>query len=108
MAEVARLMVDAGLIVIVSFISPFKSERGFARGLFEPGDFMEIFVDASLEVCARRDPKGLYAKATRGEIRNFTGVDSPYEHPETPDLHLDTEKLSPEECVELVMRSLAG
>ena len=107
-AEVARLMVDAGLIVIVSFISPFKSERDFARSLFEPGDFMEIFVDASLEVCARRDPKGLYAKATRGEIRNFTGVDSPYEHPETPDLHLDTEKLSPEECVELVMRSLTG
>ena len=106
-AEVARLMVDAGLIVIVSFISPFKSERDFARSLFEPGDFMEIFVDASLEVCARRDPKGLYAKATRGEIRNFTGVDSPYERPEQPDLRLDTERLSPEECVELVMESLA-
>ena len=105
-AEVARLMVDAGLIVIVSFISPFQSERDFARGLFEPGDFMEIFVDASVEACARRDPKGLYAKAMRGEIRNFTGVDSPYERPERPDLHLDTEKLSPEECVELVMRSL--
>ncbi len=105
-AEVARLMVDAGLIVIVSFISPFQSERDFARGLFEPGDFMEIFVDASVEACARRDPKGLYAKAMRGEIRNFTGVDSPYERPERPDLRLDTEKLSPEECVELVMRSL--
>ena len=105
-AEVARLMVDAGLIVIVSFISPFQSERDFARGLFEPGDFMEIFVDASVEACARRDPKGLYAKAMRGEIRNFTGVDSPYERPERPDLRLDTEKLSPEECVELVMRSI--
>ena len=105
-AEVARLMVDAGLIVIVSFISPFQSERDFARGLFEPGDFMEIFVDASVEVCARRDPKGLYAKAMRGEVRNFTGIDSPYERPERPDLHLDTEKLSPEECADLVMRSL--
>ena len=105
-AEVARLMVDAGLIVIVSFISPFRSERDFARGLFEPGDFMEIFVDASLETCTRRDPKGLYARAMRGEIRNFTGIDSPYERPGHPDVHLDTEKLSPEECVELVMRSL--
>ncbi len=105
-AEVARLMVDAGLIVIVSFISPFQAERNFARNLFEPGDFSEIFVDASLEVCARRDPKGLYARAMRGEIRNFTGIDSPYERPERPDLHLDTEKLSPEECAELVMRSL--
>ncbi len=105
-AEVARLMVDAGLIVIVSFISPFRAERDFARGLFEPGDFHEIFVDASIEACAERDPKGLYAKALRGEIRNFTGVDSPYERPERPDLHLDTEKLSPEECVELVTREL--
>ena len=105
-AEVSRLMVDAGLIVIVSFISPFQSERDFARSLFEPGDFMEIFVDASVEACARRDPKGLYAKAMRGEIRNFTGFDSPYEKPERPDLRLDTEKLSPDECVELVVRSL--
>ena len=105
-AEVARLMVDAGLIVIVSFISPFQSERDFARSLFEPGDFMEIFVDASVDVCARRDPKGLYAKAMRGEIRNFTGVDSPYERPATPDLRLDTEKLSPEDCVELVFQNM--
>lgn len=105
-AEVARLMADAGLIVIVSFISPFQAERDFARSLFAPGDFKEVFVDASIEVCAERDPKGLYAKAMRGEIRNFTGIDSPYERPERPDLHIDTEKLSPEECVELVMRSL--
>ena len=105
-AEVSRLMVDAGLIVVVSFISPFRSERDFARGLLEPGDFMEIFVDASVEECARRDPKGLYARAMRGEIRNFTGIDSPYERPERPDVHLDTEKHSPEECVELVMGSL--
>jgi len=106
-AEVARLMVDAGLIVIVSFISPFRSERDFARSLFEPDDFMEIFVDASVEACARRDPKGLYARAKRGEIRNFTGIDSPYERPEQPDVHLNTEKFSPEECVEAVMRRLA-
>ena len=105
-AEVARLMVDAGLIVIASFISPYRSEREFARGLFAPGDFREIFVDASIEACAARDPKGLYARAMRGEIRNFTGLDSPYERPERPDVHLDTEKLSPEECVELIMRIL--
>ena len=80
-AEVSRLLVDAGLVVIVSFISPFQTERDFARSLFEPGEFMEIFVDASLETCARRDPKGLYAKAMKGEIKNFTGLDSPYEPP---------------------------
>ncbi|MYE33757.1 MAG: adenylyl-sulfate kinase [Gemmatimonadales bacterium] len=106
-AEVARLMVDAGLIVIVAFISPFRSERDYARGLFEPGEFMEVHVDASLEACAERDPKGLYAKALRGEIRNFTGVDSPYERPERPDLRLDTETLSPEECVELLTDKLS-
>ncbi|WP_419947972.1 adenylyl-sulfate kinase [Candidatus Palauibacter sp.] len=105
-AEVARLMVDAGLIAIVAFISPFRSERDYARGLFEPGEFTEVFVDASLEVCAARDPKGLYAKALRGEIRNFTGVDSPYERPEHPDLRLDTETLSPEECVDLLTEQL--
>ncbi|MDE0356776.1 MAG: adenylyl-sulfate kinase [Gammaproteobacteria bacterium] len=105
-AEVARLMVDAGLIVIVSFISPFRSERAFARGLFASGDFNEIFVDASIEVCAARDPKGLYARAMKGEITNFTGIDSPYEQPGNPDLHLDTEKLGPEECAELILRRL--
>ncbi len=105
-AEVARLMVDAGLIVIVSFISPFRSERDFARSLFEPGGFKEIFVDASVEACAARDPKGLYAKAKRGELWNFTGIDSPYERPEHPELRLDTERLSPKECVELAARKL--
>ena len=105
-AEVARLMVDAGLIVIVAFISPFRSERDYARGLFASGEFMEVHVDASLEACAERDPKGLYAKALRGEIRNFTGVDSPYERPEDPDLRLDTEELSPEACVDLLTERL--
>ena len=89
-AEVARLMTDAGLIVLVSFISPFRAERDMARALFDAGEFMEIFVDTSLADAERRDVKGLYAKARRGELRNFTGIDSPYEAPERPELHLRT------------------
>jgi bifunctional enzyme CysN/CysC len=89
-AEVARLMVDAGLIVLVSFISPFRSERRMARELFAEGDFVEVFVDTPIELCEQRDPKGLYAKARAGELRNFTGVDSPYEAPLEPELHLHT------------------
>ncbi len=89
-AEVAKLMVDAGLIVIASFISPFAAERRMARELFDDGEFIEVFVDASLAVAEQRDPKGLYAKARRGDLVNFTGVDSPYEAPETPELRLDT------------------
>ncbi len=88
-AEVGKLFVEAGLITIVSFISPFRAEREMARGLMEPGEFIEIFVDTPLEICEQRDPKGLYKKARRGELRNFTGLDSPYEEPETPDLILD-------------------
>ncbi|HST27488.1 MAG TPA: adenylyl-sulfate kinase [Rudaea sp.] len=93
-AEVARLMVDAGLIVLVSFISPFRDERRMARDLFGAGDFAEVFVDTPIELCEKRDPKGLYAKARAGELRNFTGVDSPYEPPLEPELHLRTEKES--------------
>ncbi len=89
-AEVAKLMVDAGLLVLVSFISPFRAEREMARSLFAPGEFVEVFVDASLAECERRDPKGLYAKAQRGELQNFTGIDSPYEAPLAPDVHLHT------------------
>ncbi|HEV7307803.1 sulfate adenylyltransferase subunit CysN [Ensifer sp.] len=89
-AEVAKLMTEAGLIVLVSFISPFRSERRMARDMFEPGEFIEIFVDTPIEECARRDPKGLYKKAIAGEIRNFTGISSPYERPETPEIHLHT------------------
>ena len=89
-AEVAKLMTDAGLIVLVSFISPFRSERRLARELFAPGEFVEVFVDTPLELCEQRDPKGLYKKARAGEIRNFTGIDSPYEAPENADLHLLT------------------
>ncbi|MGE6781564.1 sulfate adenylyltransferase subunit CysN [Ensifer adhaerens] len=89
-AEVAKLMTEAGLIVLVSFISPFRSERRMARELFGPGEFIEIFVDTPIEECARRDPKGLYKKALAGEISNFTGISSPYERPETPEIHLHT------------------
>ncbi len=105
-AEVAKLMVDAGLIVIVSFISPFRSEREMARALMEEGEFAEIFVDTPLAVCEARDPKGLYAKARGGELANFTGIDSPYEPPETPDLRIDTTELSPDEAADEVLRLL--
>jgi bifunctional enzyme CysN/CysC len=95
-AEVARLMVDAGLIVLVSFISPFRSERRMARGLVEAGEFFEVFVDTSLAAAEARDIKGLYKKARRGELKNFTGIDSPYEAPEMPEIRLDTALLAPE------------
>jgi bifunctional enzyme CysN/CysC len=99
-AEVAHLMVDAGLIVLVCVISPFRSEREFARGLFMDDEFVEVFVDTPLEECERRDPKGLYRKARAGEISNFTGIDSPYEAPEQPEVHLLTSKSSLESMVE--------
>ncbi len=105
-AEVAKLMADAGLIVIVSFISPFKAERRMARELMAGGEFIEVFVDTPFEECARRDPKGLYARALKGEIRNFTGVDSPYEAPENPEIRLRTVGRSPEEMVEIVEKWL--
>ena len=88
-AEVAKLFVEAGLITIVSFISPFRAEREMARDLVGPDEFIEIFVDTPLEICEQRDPKGLYRKARRGELRNFTGLDSPYERPNNPDLILN-------------------
>ncbi|MDP2144674.1 MAG: adenylyl-sulfate kinase [Gallionella sp.] len=102
-AEAAKLMVDAGLIVIASFISPFRAEREFARSLFEPGEFCEVFVDAPIEECEKRDVKGLYAKARLGRIANFTGIDSSYECPDSPEVRLDTVMQKPEECVEQVM-----
>ncbi len=89
-AETAKLFIDAGLIVLVSFISPFRSERRLARSLMEEGEFTEIYVDTPLSVAEDRDPKGLYARARSGEIRNFTGIDSPYETPETAEVRLDT------------------
>jgi len=97
-AEVGKLMVDAGLIVLVSFISPFRGERRMARSLLQAGEFVEIFVDAPLAVAEARDPKGLYRKARRGELPHFTGIDSPYEAPEAAELRLDTTQLSVEEA----------
>ncbi len=102
-AEVARLMVDAGLIVLVSFISPFKSDREMARSLFDEGEFVEIFVDTPLDECERRDVKGLYAKARRGELKNFTGIDSPYEAPLSPEIYLPAILSSPEEAADLIL-----
>ena len=105
-AEVARLMADAGLIVIVAVISPFRSERAKVRALMDDGEFVEAFVDAPLDVCEARDVKGLYAKARRGELPDFTGIDSPYEPPENPELHLDTVELSADEAAERIVQFL--
>ncbi len=105
-AEVARLLVDAGLIAMAALISPYRADRRLARQRFEAGEFIEIFVDAPLEECERRDPKGLYAKALRGDLANFTGIDSIYETPESPEIHLDTAQLSPEECVDRILSFL--
>jgi bifunctional enzyme CysN/CysC len=105
-AEVSRLMVDAGLIVLVSFISPFRSERRMARELFGPGEFLEVFVDTPLAEAERRDVKGLYRKARRGELKNFTGIDSPYEAPENPEIRIDTTRLSAEEAAARIIAHL--
>ena len=105
-AEVARLMADAGLIVLVSFISPFRAERAMARSLLEPDEFVEVWVDAPLAVAEQRDPKGLYGKARRGELVNFTGIDSPYEPPQRPEVHLDTGATTPAEAAAQVVVAL--
>lgn len=105
-AEVATLMVDAGLIVITSFISPFQNGRRMARELLDQHEFIEVFVDAPLAVAEARDPKHLYELARRGELQNFTGIDSPYERPESPDVHIDTTRTPAEEAGELILREL--
>ena len=105
-AEVSKLMVDAGLIVLVSFISPFRSERRLARDMMQPGEFFEVFVDTPIQEAEKRDPKGLYKKARRGELKNFTGIDSPYEAPEHPEIHLRTALFSPEEAAEQILTRL--
>jgi bifunctional enzyme CysN/CysC len=105
-AEIARLMVDAGLIVIVALISPFRSERAMARGLLGPDEFIEVHVDAPLSVVEARDVKGLYAKARQGDLANFTGISSPYEPPEAPELRIDTTACTPDEAADQVIRML--
>jgi bifunctional enzyme CysN/CysC len=107
-AEVAALMVEAGLIVLVSFISPFRAERALARGKVAAGEFCEVYVDTPLAIAEQRDPKGLYAKARRGELPNFTGIDSPYEPPQDPELHVDTTELTPEQAATEVLTKLTA
>ena len=105
-AEVSKLMVDAGLITLVSFISPFRAERDLARNLMEEGEFIEIFVNTPLSVAESRDPKGLYKKARAGNLRNFTGIDSPYEAPENPEIEINTDDMSLEDAAERVINGL--
>jgi bifunctional enzyme CysN/CysC len=104
--ETAKLFLDAGLIVLVSFISPFRSERRMARELAGAGEFIEVFVDTPLDVCMTRDPKGLYEKARAGAIKNFTGIDSPYEAPEHAEITLKTVEASAEAQAERILRYL--
>lgn len=102
-AEVAKLFVDAGVLVITAFISPYRDDRRLARSLVRAGDFVEVYVNAPLSVCERRDPKGLYKKARAGEIQEFTGVSAPYEEPETPEIVVHTDRHTPAECVAQIM-----
>ncbi len=101
--HVGRLFVDAGVITLAAFISPFRQDRAQIRALLEPGDFVEIFVDTPLEVCESRDPKGLYRKARAGLIGDFTGISSPYEAPEAPEVRISTADMSPDDCVDVIM-----
>ena len=105
-AEVAKLFVDAGLIVSTAFISPFCSDREYARDLIGAADFIEVFIDTPFEICEQRDPKGLYQKARSGEISNFTGISSPYEAPTTPDIHIQTNELSVEQATAEIVAQL--
>jgi bifunctional enzyme CysN/CysC len=105
-AEVAKLMVDAGLIVLTAFISPYRSERRMARSLFDEGEFIEVFMDTPIEIAEQRDPKGLYKKARRGELTNFTGIDAPYERPGAPELALKSGTLSKEKMADLVIEAI--
>ncbi len=105
-AEVSKLFVEAGMIVLVSFISPYRMERRLARDCVEDGEFLEIFVDTPVDECRRRDPKGLYQKADAGQIRNFTGVDAPYEEPLNPEIRLQTLEAPPEALAETVVADL--
>ncbi|MCK9372262.1 MAG: adenylyl-sulfate kinase [Sulfuricurvum sp.] len=104
--EVSKLFVDAGLMVISAFISPFRADRDTVRSLVEPEEFIEVFIDTPLEICESRDPKGLYQKARRGEIADFTGISSPYEAPKLPEIHLMSGMKSVEESVDTIIKFL--
>jgi bifunctional enzyme CysN/CysC len=104
--EVAKLMVDDGLIVLTAFISPFRSKRQLASDLVEEDEVIEIFVDTPIDIAEERDPKGLYKKARRGELKNFTGIDSAYEEPETPDLHIRTTEMSEDSAADAIIALL--
>jgi len=101
--EVSKLFLDAGIIVICSFISPFKSDRQLVRDLFKKGDFLETFIDCSIDTCEKRDPKGMYKKAKLGQIRNFTGISSPYQPPQKPEIHIKNDNLLPLEASKKIM-----
>jgi adenylylsulfate kinase len=101
--EVAKLFTDAGVITITSFISPYRADRDAVRANLAPGDFVEIFVDAPIDVCEQRDPKGLYKKARAGQLKGFTGIDDPYEAPQKPEMVLNTAELSPEKCAAKIL-----
>ncbi len=103
-SEVAKLFIESGTIVITAFISPFRSEREYAKSILEDGEFIEVFIDTPLEICQQRDPKGLYKKALNGEIKNFTGIDSPYEAPLNPNITIQTDSI--EEAVEKIIECL--
>jgi bifunctional enzyme CysN/CysC len=105
-SEVSKLMVDAGLIVLSAFISPFRAERKMARDLMAEGEFIEIFIDTPLEIAEQRDVKGLYKKARAGELKNFTGIDSAYEAPEAPEIHIKTADIDAEAAAEIIINTL--
>ena len=104
--ETAKLFVDAGLIVLVSFISPFRSERDMAREMVGADEFYEVYVNTPLEICEKRDPKGLYKKARAGELKNFTGIDSTYEEPESPEIVVNAAEASAEELAEQIVQQI--
>ncbi len=104
--EVARLFVEAGILTIAAFASPFKADREMVRKLFTPGEFIEVYVKCPVEICEKRDPKGLYEKVKKGEIKGLTGFDAPYEPPENPEIILETDKCSVEECIQKILQFL--
>ena len=104
--QVAKLMTDAGLLVIVAFISPFRSERDMVKKIMDSNEFLEVFIDTPLSVAEKRDVKGLYAKARSGQLKNFTGIDSPYEIPKNPDIHIKTVDVSIDEAADQILRKI--